>query len=180
MKIFSVLLAVVVAGFAALLLSAGGCSPKVAGFFGGKPVDRATFERQAAERRGVLEVTKARLTAELAVAERLGDAKRMAEVQADMAEHEAERRTFNQLYGDGAAELDRQREANEQVFSSLTAAGEFGAEAFGIPPGITQLFTGVLLAFAGRAGWVRLKKPPVTPSDPQADPPPADTTPVSA
>jgi len=36
MKTYSVILAVVVVLFAALLLSAGGCVPKVAGFFGGQ------------------------------------------------------------------------------------------------------------------------------------------------
>jgi hypothetical protein len=182
MKTYSVILAVVVVLMAALLLSAGGCVPKVAGFFGDdqKPVDRATFERQAAERRGKLEVAGARLTAELAGAQDLGDAKRIAEVKADIAAHEAERKTFNQLYGDGTAELNRQYEANEQIFTSLTAAGDYAAAAFGLPPGISQLGIGMLLAFAARAGWVRLKRPHATPPKPRSDPPPAPDPPVSA
>jgi len=171
MKTYSVILAVVVVLFAALLLSAGGCVPKVAGFFGDKPVDRATFERQAAERRGRLEVDGARLAAELAAAQDLGDVKLVAQTKADIAAHEAERKTFNQLYGDGAAELNRQREANEEIFTTLTAAGDYAGAAFGIPPGISQLGMGMLLAFAGRAGWVRLKRPPQSPPEPRSDPP---------
>jgi hypothetical protein len=42
-----------------MLITIGGCTPKVIGFFGDKPVDRATFERQAAKRRGQLEVQRA-------------------------------------------------------------------------------------------------------------------------
>jgi len=114
MKTYSVILAVVVVLMTALLLSAGGCVPRVAGFFGEKPVDRATFERQAAERRGKLEVAAARLSAELTAAQDLGDAKRIAEVKTDIAAHEVERKTFNQLYGDGTAELNRQYESNER------------------------------------------------------------------
>lgn len=171
MNKFSVILAVVVVLMTAVLLSAGGCVPKVAGFFGEKLVDRATFERQAAERRGKLEVEAARLAAELAAAQDLGDAKRVAQTKADIAAHEVERKTFNQLYGDGTAELNRQAEANEQIFTTLTTAGDFTAAALGIPPGISQLGIGILLAFAGRAGWVRLKRPHATPSKPRSDPP---------
>ena len=168
MKSFSLVLAV-------LVISVGGCSPKVAGFFGEKPVDRATFERQAAERRGALEIERATLTAELAAAEALGDAKGIAKVKADMAVHEAASKTYNELYGQGIDDLDRQAEANEQVFTTLTAAGELGASAVGLPPGVSQLIIGALLGVAGRAGWIRMRrgKAAAAPSNPPPPNPPA-------
>ena len=180
MKTFSVILAVVLVLFAGCLLSVGGCTPKARGFFGDKPVDRATFERQANQRRGKLEAEAARLAVELATAKKVGDAEGIAAVEAEIAAHEIERRTFNRLYGDGAAELDRQAEANEQVFTTLTAAGDYTAAAMGIPPGISQLGIGMLLAFAARAGWIRLKRPPQLPPNGRSPTPATPDPPVSA
>ena len=158
---------VFVAGLlAAMLISVGGCTPKVAGFFGDKPVDRATFERQAAQRRGALEVQRATLTAQLTAAENLGDPAEVAKVKSDMAIHEAESKTYNELYGRGVEDLNRQAEANEQTFTALTAVGEFGAATAGIPPGVSQLALGVILAFAGRAGWIRIRQTKPTPPPP--------------
>ena len=149
------------------LAAIGGCTPKVAGFFGDKPVDRAAFERQAAKRRGELEVRRATLAAELSAAEKLGDSAAIAEVNAKIAAHQAERKTYNDLYGQGVEGLNRQAESNEQMFTALTAIGEYGAATAGIPPGVSQLALGVILAMAGRAGWIRIRKakpgaPPAT------------------
>jgi len=144
---------------AAVMLGAGGCTPRVAGIFSEEPVDRATFELQAARRRGELDVRKATLTAELAAAEKLGDPLAVAEINAKIAKHEIERKTYNDLYGQGVDGFDRQTDSNERIFTALTAAGEYGAVATGIPPGVSQLALGVLLAFAGRAGWLRMRKP---------------------
>ena len=76
--------------------------------------------------------------------------------------------------------LNRQAEANEQLFTTLTAAGDYTASAFGIPPGISQLGMGMLLAFGGRAGWLRLKRPPQSPPKPRSAPLPTTDPPVSA
>jgi hypothetical protein len=147
-----------------LLLLASGCTPKVAGFFGDKPIDRATFERQAVKRRGELEVQRATLTAELSAAETIGDPLAIAEINTEIAKHQAERQTYNDLYGQGVDDFDRQTKSNEQIFTALTAAGEFGATTAGIPPGLSQLALGAILAFAGRAGWIRIRQPkPTTP-----------------
>ena len=151
-----------------MLITIGGCTPKVIGFFGDKPVDRATFERQAAKRRGQLEVQRATLVAQLTAAESLGDPGEIANVKSEMAIHEAQSKTYNDLYGRGVEDLNRQTEANEQVFTTLTAAGEFGAAATGIPPGVSQLLFGVVLAFAGRAGWIKIRKPKPTQPTPAA------------
>jgi hypothetical protein len=151
---------------AAMLMSIGGCTPRVAGFFGDKPVDRATFERQAAKRRGELEVQRAMLKAKLTAAETSGEPAEVAAVRADMAIHEAESKTYNEFYGQGVEDLNRQAEANEQTFTALTAAGEYGAATAGIPPGVSQLALGVILAFAGRAGWIRIRQPKPTTTPP--------------
>jgi hypothetical protein len=154
---------VIIAGLLALVMLSG-CMPKVVGFFGDKPVDRATFERQAVKRRGELEVRRATLVAELAAAEKLGDAVAAAEVNTEIAKHQAERKTYNALYGQGVEDFDRQSESNEQIFATLTAAGEYGAAATGIPPGISQLALGAIFAFAARAGWIKMRKnKPTTP-----------------
>jgi len=178
----SIILGVVVLLFAALLLSAGGCGPKTAGFFGDdeKPVDRETFERQAVKRRGELERERLILTARVKMLRELGDNEALGKLEIDLAAHEAASKTFNELYGNGAADLDRQDAANREMFSALTAIGEIGGEAVGIPPGVTQLALGMLLAFAGRAGWVRLKRPPQSPPAGRSPPVPTTDPPVSA
>ena len=119
---------------AAMLMSVVGCTPKVVGFFGDKPVDRATFERQAAKRRGQLEVQRATLLAELTAAENLGDPADIAKVKSAIAIHEAQGNKYNDLYGRGVADLNRPAEANEQTLPPLPAAGEYGAAAAGTPP----------------------------------------------
>lgn len=176
----SVMLALVVVLFGALLLSASGCGPKTAGFFGDRPVDRETFERQAVKRRGELELDRVVLTARLASLRKLGDDEAIAKLEVDLAAHEAASKTFNELYGNGAADLERQSDANREMFSVLTAVGQIGGEAVGIPPGVTQLAIGALLAFAGRAGWIRLKKTPQSPSNGLSPPPATPDPPVSA
>ena len=178
----SIILGVVVLLFAALLLSAGGCGPKTAGFFGDdeKPVDRETFERQAVKRRGELELDRVVLTARLASARKAGDDEALAELGVDLATHEAASKTFNELYGNGAADLKRQSDANREMFSALTAVGEIGGSAVGIPPGVTQLALGVLLAFAGRAGWIRIRKPSQSPPAGRSPPAPTPDPSVSA
>ncbi|MCP4378015.1 MAG: hypothetical protein GY794_17805 [bacterium] len=154
---------VIAAGLLVVLMITG-CMPKVVGFFSDDPVDRATFERQAVKRRGELEIRRATLTAELAAAEKLGDAVAIAEVNTEIAKHQAERKTYNELYGQGVEDFDRQNESNEQMFAALTAAGEYGATAVGIPAGISQLVLGAILAFAARAGWIKMRKnKPTTP-----------------
>ena len=158
----------VVGMLAAMMITISGCTPKVVGFFGDKPVDRATFERQAAKRKGQLEVQRATLVAELTAVEALGDPGEIAKVKSSIAIHEAESKTYNALYGRGVEDLDRQTEANEQVFTTLTAAGEFGAATTGIPPGVSQLLFGVILAFAGRAGWIKIRQPKPTEPTPAA------------
>lgn len=175
-----VVLAVVVVLFSALLLSASGCGPKTAGFFGDKPVDRETFERQAVKRRGDLELERVVLTARLESLRKLGDDEAIAKLEVDLAAHEAASKTFNELYGNGAADLERQSEANREMFSALTAIGEIGGEAVGIPPGVTQVALGALLAFGGRAGWIRLKRPPQSPPNGRSPTPPTTDPPVSA
>ena len=184
LKRFSIMLAVLAVLLAALLISASGCKPMVAGFFGDKPVDRATFERQAAKRRGELMAERAMLTAKLAAAQGLGDAQEIAAVKADIAVHEAESKTYNEMYGYGIADLDRQAEANEQVFTTLTAATAYGGAAVGLPPGVSQMVIGALLGIAGRAGWIRIKQKktaaPPDPPSPTSPPAPSDAPVVQA
>ena len=171
MKRTTVLTAILAVMVCLVLLPAGGCIPKVPGFFGDEPVDAATFERQAVKRRGQLEIEGARLAAELEFAESAGDLKSVAAVKADIAQHDIERKTYNELYGAGVADLERQSAGNAEAFTALTAVGEIGAASVGLPPGVSQTLFGVLLALAGRAGWMNIRKTPTLPPERRSTPP---------
>lgn len=72
--------------------------------------------------------------------------------------HEVDAREFSAVYVAGVDSFRRQGEANKRTFSALVTVGQIGAEAVGLPPGITQVLFGALAALLGKAGWLRVRK----------------------